>query len=174
VDESLWIFHVYIIYFNHSEQQNSVTSIDGVSTSASVALITNLESNTNLRMVSVFIPPRRFDFICPICGREPKYFVTRRSNRNGNAKRPYYKCIPCNKFVSFDDDRGILTQNPPCDCSVQSRMQVAGKFAATARGLHFVCAKGKCGFYEGALAPTGEQYQLDDNLIDMFASLGII
>lgn len=112
--------------------------------------------------------------ICPLCGGEPKYFITRRSNRNGNAKRPYYKCLECNKFVTFADERGINANNPVCDCDHPSRMQVAGKSSATPRGLHYVCVVGRCDFFERAKSPAGKQYKLDESLVDMFSCLGII
>lgn len=46
---------------------------------------------------------------CRRCGSDRatlNRFVCRRSNRNGNAGRPYLKCMPCNRFVKFEDERG--------------------------------------------------------------------
>lgn len=111
---------------------------------------------------------------CSLCGGEPKYSITRRSNRSGNAKRPYYKCVTCEKFITFDDDRGTAVMNPLCDCHSSSRMQVAGRLAKTARGLHYVSAKGKCDFFERARSSAGVQYKLDEDLVGMFCQLGII
>lgn len=87
---------------------------------------------------------------CSLCGGEPKHFITRRSNRNADAKRPYYKCMPCKKFVTFADGRGINVSYPTCDCDAPCRLQLAGKSAATPCGLHYVCANGKCEFFERA------------------------
>lgn len=53
-------------------------------------------------------------------------------------------------------------------------MQVAGKLATTARGLHYVCVSGRCDFFERARSPTGKQYKLDDELVEMSSHLGFI
>ncbi|KAF2135971.1 uncharacterized protein K452DRAFT_192195, partial [Aplosporella prunicola CBS 121167] len=79
---------------------------------------------------------------CMRCGRPTTKFITRSSNRNGNAGRPYYKCGPCKKFHNFADNRGINTDNPKCCCGQVSRMQKSGVGV-----LHFVCQFGCCNFY---------------------------
>lgn len=64
---------------------------------------------------------------CMRCGRPSSLMWTRTSNRNGNAGRPYYKCIPCNKFLVFNDTRGNDPLNPHCYCNVSSKRQLAGR-----------------------------------------------
>ncbi|KAK2037077.1 hypothetical protein LZ31DRAFT_426802, partial [Colletotrichum somersetense] len=89
------------------------------------------------------IPPP----LCRSCRAPTTRHVTRSSNRKGNAGRPYYKCLPCNKFHCFADSRGCDPRNPNCSCGQPSRMQVAGRERNPPGGLHFVCQNGGCDFY---------------------------
>lgn len=41
-------------------------------------------------------------------------------------------------------------------------------------GLHFVCANGRCDFYQAARGDGHENVQVDAELIPMMAALGII
>lgn len=117
-----------------------------------------------------------FDFTCRRCGSSDlSYFTTRRSNRNGNAGRPYYKCMPCDKFITFIDNRGIHFHNPECGCGHSSRLQVAGRFAPKlARGLHYVCATGSCDFFQSAADRSGRNYDVTEDLLPMLVGLSII
>ncbi len=85
-------------------------------------------------------PPTRVRLpYCPRCGAKYKdleRFVTKTSNRNGNSGRPYLKCMPCNKFVTWLDDRGIDDECPTCSCKLLCRRQVAGN---KARLIHEHC-----------------------------------
>lgn len=101
-------------------------------------------------------------------------FVTRASNRNGNAGRPYYKCVPCDKFLVFADNRGNDPTNPPCMCGLASKRQVAGKERKTSRGLFYVCRKGACDFYAPALDRQEQQISIEDPIITLLAKLCII
>ncbi|KAK4233357.1 hypothetical protein C8A03DRAFT_19562 [Achaetomium macrosporum] len=103
-----------------------------------------------------------------------KSFTTRHSNRNGNAGRPYYKCQPCNKFLCFADSRGNNPGNPPCDCGVSSKTQVAGKEKKVPRGVHYVCRLGKCDFYKPCVE-NGKQVAVEsDDLVHRLAMLSIL
>merc|ERR1711939_852676 len=76
--------------------------------------------------------------LCPLCGKRGKNIVklvTRRSNRNGNANRPYLKCLDCRKFVTFTDSRGDHTVNKMCGCRKPSRIQVSS--LQKGRRLHY-------------------------------------
>ncbi|KAJ5505569.1 hypothetical protein N7453_004526 [Penicillium expansum] len=86
------------------------------------------------------------------------------NNPNGNAGRPYYRCYPCDRFICFDDQRGISSANPLCDCGLYSRRQMAGVGKQVPRGLHYVCARGGCYFYE-LMLDNGRQFLVPDNLV---------
>ncbi|KAF7561493.1 hypothetical protein G7046_g2646 [Stylonectria norvegica] len=62
-------------------------------------------------------------------------------NKNGNAGRPYYMCVKPShgfKFACWDDDRGIASDNPQCECGLISR-----KFTADGNEF-FGCPVGTC------------------------------
>ncbi|KXL46122.1 hypothetical protein M433DRAFT_160112 [Acidomyces richmondensis BFW] len=115
---------------------------------------------------------------CPWCGRKDNnlyFYITRTSNRNGNAGRPYVKCGPCQKFITFQDNRGVHLDNPKCKCETPARLQVAGKFQKVKpRGLHYVCSTGGCNHYSVAKNELGRQYSLSDDLLTMFVNLKLI
>jgi hypothetical protein len=82
---------------------------------------------------------------CKKCGYLTDYKITRQSNRNGNAGRPYFKCDNCGNFHSFADTQGISQQNPYCPCGEPSRLERAGWEKGNIP--FFVCATGTCAFY---------------------------
>ncbi|EME82072.1 uncharacterized protein MYCFIDRAFT_77627 [Pseudocercospora fijiensis CIRAD86] len=106
---------------------------------------------------------------CPICGQPTTTCVTRTSNRNGNAGRPYLKCGSCRKFITFVDKRGISSKNPECVCGKASRIQVAGK--GKGRGLHYVCQSGACDFFDVARNKDGDQISLTEKLVEDLARI---
>lgn len=108
-----------------------------------------------------------------------KRFITRSSNRNGNAGRPYLKCMPCEKFITFLDDRGIDLGGPHCYCDLPCRLQVSGRYvvATTPRGLHYVCAFGRCKYHEPVKRgghDGGEQETVPEEFVELFARLRVI
>ncbi|CZT07001.1 uncharacterized protein RAG0_12584 [Rhynchosporium agropyri] len=111
---------------------------------------------------------------CRSCQRETVHRVTRVSNRKGNANRPYYICIPCDKFQCFDDDRGNDPRNPPCLCHVPSRQQVAGLDTSIPGGLHYVCGSGACEFYKVRRNASEIPVTLDADLIVIMAGLRLV
>ena len=112
--------------------------------------------------------------ICRECYCRTSRHITRASNRNGNAGRPYYKCDQCNKFHCFDDDRGNDPRNPRCLCQVASRQQVAGPEKAIPRGLHYVCRSGQCNFYTVRRDVNAQQITVTEDLVEMLARLEVI
>lgn len=96
------------------------------------------------------MPPPEEPPACCHCGGQSKKFITRSTNRNGNAGRPYYKCTCCSKFLAFADDRGNDPNNPRCDCGVSSKRQLASR--EKGRKIHYVCRLGKCNFYDVQLS----------------------
>ena len=107
----------------------------------------------SLRMTQVSIsllPP-----YCSQCKRSGERQITRRSNRNGNAGRPYFRCPSCDRFLTFDDDRGIDLTNENCHCGVPSRRQLNGREHTIPGGIHYVCAKGKCKYFSRIWHTTG-------------------
>jgi hypothetical protein len=112
---------------------------------------------------------------CRNCHKLTTLFITRVSNRKGNAHRPYYKCRHCAQFQRFDDQRGNSPNNPPCHCNAASKMQVSGPDKSVSRGLHYVCRSGACDYYETRRDGRDRQVSLpDDDYVNMFASLQLI
>lgn len=99
---------------------------------------------------------------CMMCGKASSRFVTRTSNRNNNAARPYYKCVPCDRFLVFDDTRGNDPSNPHCHCGTSSKRQISGRHRQVSRGIHYVCRLGKCDFYCPAKDMCDEQLSFED------------
>ena len=112
---------------------------------------------------------------CRQCGGPSFLLKTRSSNRNGNAGRPYYKCLLCNKFLVFNDVRGNNVRNPPCHFGASSKMQISGAHKNVPRGLHFVCRLGKCDFYQAVTDDNQRQISLrEDSLVNLFKSTLVI
>lgn len=102
-------------------------------------------------------------------------FVTRTSNRNQNSGRPYLKCMPCRKFVTWLDTRGISENGPRCYCDLPCRLLVAGKYGKdTPRGLHYVCSLGCCDYFSVAKTNQDEQAVVTEELLEMFMQLRIL
>ena len=101
-----------------------------------------IPQQTNLLAFSTSPPP------CYLCSRPSTLRIVQPNNPNGNAGRPYFKCIPCDRFLVFADARGNHATNPPCACGVPSKMQAASAWKG--RVVHFVCRLGQCRFYEVA------------------------
>ncbi len=109
---------------------------------------------------------------CLRCGKETKRHVTRRSNRNGNVGRPYYRCPKCNKFATFADERGNVEANPICKCGHPSRRQVSGQDRG--RTVHYVCRSGRCEFFVFQRTPEGEIQSLTDDMVGRLARLRLV
>lgn len=114
--------------------------------------------------------------LCRRCDEPLTRRITRSSNRTGNAGRPYYRCNGCNTFGCWDDDRGVdPIRNPLCDCGIPSRRQVAGPQKNVPWGLHYVCLKGMCDYYEEAREEgTQKQVRLDRELVECLKGLKLI
>lgn len=100
--------------------------------------------------------------------------ITGSLNRNGNAGRPYHKCISCRKFLGFADERGNDPNNPMCNCGESSKAQRAGENSSNPGGLHYVCRLGTCDYYVVRMDENQEQIRLGSDMVDLFASLNII
>ena len=109
---------------------------------------------------------------CRSCGEECTRHVTRSSNRNGNAGRPYYKCIPCNIFSCFDDSRGEDEKNPLCDCGKSSRRQLSSR--ERGRQIFYVCKTGSCEFFQFHKRQDGRNWSVEENVAEAFAELHIV
>ena len=99
---------------------------------------------------------------CLRCGKSSDQFVTKTSNRNNNAGRPYFKCVHCDKFLVFNDTRGNDPDNPLCYCGVSSKRQVSGRDRRVPRGVHYVCRLGRCNFYQPEMRDIYRQMSLED------------
>ncbi|KAF2189958.1 hypothetical protein K469DRAFT_561858 [Zopfia rhizophila CBS 207.26] len=119
-------------------------------------------------------PPPQVPPNCFQCGGPSLRSTTRRSNRKGNAGRPYDKCMRCGKFLGFADERGNDPNNPPCGCGVSSKRQVAGPEKRVPRGLHYVCRLGACDFYAPCKDAEDRQVTVDGEFVDLLAMLRII
>ncbi|KAH8889417.1 hypothetical protein GQ53DRAFT_869787, partial [Thozetella sp. PMI_491] len=111
---------------------------------------------------------------CSLCRKLGTRGVTRKSNRKGNAGRPYYKYYPCDNFLGFVDSRGNDPNNPPCHCGFSSKRQVAGPEKKIARGIHFVCRMGTCDFYAPLKNSEGEHVAIEADLVPLLSALSII
>lgn len=50
---------------------------------------------------------------CFKCGRPSDQFVTKTSNCDDNASRPYFRDVPCDEFLVFNDSRvGVYLDIP--------------------------------------------------------------
>lgn len=106
------------------------------------------------------IPP-----ICKSCGKTSSLLITWPRNQNGNAGRPYYKCKPCDNFITFADDRGTKLDSPLCECGKPSRLQLNGRDRKPAFGLHCVCKYGACDFYRVIVGKDGNQLRVLDDAV---------
>ncbi len=110
---------------------------------------------------------------CKKCRIETTLRSTRVSNRNGNSRRPYYKCLRCDIFHCFADQRGNNPGNPPCFCKIPSRLQVSNKDKPKGRRLHYVCRSGVCDFFD-LHQSAKEEITVDDDLVAGLIRLLII
>ncbi|KAK3939017.1 hypothetical protein QBC46DRAFT_217185, partial [Diplogelasinospora grovesii] len=88
---------------------------------------------------------------CLICGTPSSFREVLPYNTNGNALRPYYRCEPCDKFVTFADLIGCHPDNPPCNCEprMASREVVTGSNAQCGAGRKvWRCAEGRCRYWK--------------------------
>ncbi|KAL7911194.1 hypothetical protein GGI35DRAFT_446788 [Trichoderma velutinum] len=120
-----------------------------------------------------FEPPPPKPPTCGKCKIAGMRHITRSSNRNGNAGRPYYRCASCHNFLRFDDNRGNDPGNPVCHCGVPSRTQVACR--EKGRKVHYVCRQGECDFYNVCRSTSdGSVVTLEDDILVLLAGLTII
>lgn len=162
------VFHLHIILL----QAPVLTSISHTSIDTSSAKMTSVKHERASQPISPPAPPKPQCSSCHRGGQNLKKLTTMTSNRNGNAKRPYLKCLPCDKFVTFWDDRGTHSVNPKCGCHIPSRLQVDGFYKG--RNLHFVCGTGHCSFYEIARDDQDRPLNLADDSILKFAARRLI
>ncbi|KAJ5476577.1 hypothetical protein N7475_002306 [Penicillium sp. IBT 31633x] len=111
---------------------------------------------------------------CRKCHHEGIKRIVRDENPNGNAGRPYYQCSICGRFICFDDTRGISPANPRCDCGKYARRQISGVSKRVRHGIHYICARGGCGFYEEDLDADGVQRQVPDRSVGTCARYSYI
>lgn len=104
---------------------------------------------------------------CLKCGGPGIHAVVQASNQNGNAYRPYIKCLSCGGFITFTDDRGLDPNNPICDdCRRPSRRQVTGWDNRVPWAIHFVCSEGRCPSYKEEIDEEGNQVVLQRDDMD--------
>lgn len=102
---------------------------------------------------------------CRKCHDRTSAIITRTCNRNRNGGRPYWKCLPYNKFHGFGDERGDHPSNPLCLCGAPSKLQVSGQHKQPQRGLHYVCKRGICAFYSLCMDTQGRQVSVGEDLL---------
>lgn len=111
---------------------------------------------------------------CPRCYEDGMRLKVKEDNANGNAGRPYYKCYPCDRFICFADQRGISPANPLCQCGEYTRRQISGTSKEVQHGIHYVCARGWCWFYEKEVDHGGVQRRVPDRSVGICASYSYI
>jgi hypothetical protein len=109
---------------------------------------------------------------CHSCGEACTRHITRSSNRNGNAGRPYYKCIPCDKFSCFVDSRGEDENNPLCDCGKSSRRQLSSR--EKGRRIFYVCKTGSCQFFQFHKRRDGSNWSVEEDVAEALAELRVV
>jgi hypothetical protein len=109
---------------------------------------------------------------CRSCRKACTRHITRSSNRNGNAGRPYYKCIPCDKFSCFEDSRGEDETNPLCDCGKSSRRQLSGR--EKGRRIFYVCKTGSCDFFQFHKRQDGSIWSVGQDMAEALAELRVV
>lgn len=109
---------------------------------------------------------------CRVCSKPCTLLVTRSSNRNGNAGRPYYKCIEDDVFACFADTRGDAENNPACHCGVSSRRQLSS--AAKGRKIFYKCRSGTCDFFQFHQRADGSEWGVDEDVANALAELRVV
>jgi hypothetical protein len=121
--------------------------------------------------------------LCLRCKSSTALYYVNPWNPNGNAGRPYYKCIntTCGKFATFADLRGIhnplsFGQNVFCRCPSYNlpRLQVAGQGKRNPGALHWVCATGRCNTFVNWLDGGGNVRVLDPHRIACWIQAGLL
>ncbi|KAH7115253.1 hypothetical protein B0J11DRAFT_540200 [Dendryphion nanum] len=136
--------------------------------------VTANEAQRVLQPVASPVPELEIAPKCTKCGRSTSWKVTKPSNRNGNAGRPYYKCLPCNKFCCFTDMRGNDPANPLCYCGTSSRKQISGENKHPLRQVHYVCVQGTCDYYQVGKSPSGDPICLDEEVANQMRRLNLL
>jgi hypothetical protein len=111
---------------------------------------------------------------CTKCGHTASRMITSRGNSNGNALRPYYKCVPCDKFCCFDDLRGNDPTNPLCYCGLSGKTQASSINKTPRRQLYYVCRVGNCSYYEVVTDLNGKAHFVEDEVVDLMISLRLV
>ncbi|KAI0528186.1 hypothetical protein F5B22DRAFT_584048, partial [Xylaria bambusicola] len=128
---------------------------------------------SSIRRMTLASPPTQPP-VCIRCGQVSERFITGSPNRNGNAGRPYYKCLHCDKFLVFDDSRGNDSMNPECHCGYSSKCQVTGGSNRAAGRLHYVCRLGRCDFFCVVKDAKGMDIFIDMDLAEELSRLFLI
>ena len=115
-----------------------------------------------IRVLSQWAPAPKTAPNCFLCDGPSEEFQTALSNDKVNAGRPYYKCVPCNNFLVFNDTRGNDPNNPPCKCGYSTKRQLAGPEAQIPWGVYYVCRLGTCSCYMPYIKSDGRQLLLDE------------
>ncbi|KAI0895790.1 hypothetical protein F4806DRAFT_69899 [Annulohypoxylon nitens] len=104
---------------------------------------------------------------CRGCDRNISLRYCKYSNPNGNEGRPYFACDGCDKFWSFANERGVLKDNPYCDCEspTRTRQQVTGQNKKTPGMLHTVCSSGQCDHFSWVVDYYENPIIIDRDLI---------
>ncbi len=125
-----------------------------------------------LNMTAILLSEHTVSPKCLRCSDSTSRFVTRQSNRKGNAGRPYYKCLRCDKFSCFDDTRGIDGLNPRCLCDSASRRQLSGQ--ERGRKVHYVCVSGRCDYFMYHRGADDAAVTVDEDLVEALIRLRFI
>ncbi|GAW25178.1 hypothetical protein SAMD00023353_0203280 [Rosellinia necatrix] len=130
--------------------------------------------SSGVRSERTLAPPPEEPPSCYRCGGVSELSVTRSSNRNGNAGRPFYKCRSCGKFLVFNDNRGNDPTNPECNCGSSSKRQVSGRSKTVAGRLHYVCRLGTCDFFSPCRDENGVDSVVNMDFVEKLSQLSFI
>ncbi|KAI1472750.1 uncharacterized protein F4812DRAFT_410127, partial [Daldinia caldariorum] len=118
------------------------------------------------------LPPQ-----CLKCKRVTTGLTTSWANTNGNADRPYFKCLRCKVFYIFADTRGNNPDNPecerPCNCGASTKLIANRDGKERYFHLLYVCRRGTCTCRKTLCDDTNQKINVASELIDELARRNI-
>ncbi|KAK4161000.1 hypothetical protein QBC43DRAFT_324271 [Cladorrhinum sp. PSN259] len=81
---------------------------------------------------------------CKSCSNLSRLGITGQNNKRGNAGRPFYKCGPCDNWITWGDLKGCDRGNDECKCQKLSRTIVCGPESRCPGKRFWKCASGNC------------------------------
>lgn len=116
-------------------------------------------------------PSSSFSGICKKCSPKGVTEIQKSGNHNENMGRPFLNCHE-HGFIRWLDERGVHANNPLCDCGWRSRRNVSGSHKG--RKVFFNCTEGKCRFWQTDKRADGQDWCVDDDMVELLRRLDFI